>query len=198
LLNHAGHDVHREDPPYHPSSVQAIISRWTQGPVREVELLGLDRGELQARTRSHLARGDQFARVRPVDGEDAINWRTRLAPFFREHDVLITPTFARVQPAAAEWHSKTWVANVAANFSAYPFLGAWNLADLPAAVVPLWQDGGRPLSVQIVAAEGREDLVLSVAALIESMVPWQRHAPGWQVPGTPSTLAVDVDEGPSS
>lgn len=194
LLHHAGHDVHREDPPYDPSSVQAIISRWTQGAARDVELLGLDRDELQPRTRSHIARGDQFARVRPVDEEDAVNWRTRLAPFFAEHDLLITPTFARSQPSASEWHTKTWVANVASTLSTYPFVPAWNLADFPAIVVPLWQDGGRPLSVQIVAAEGREDLVLAVAALLESMVPWDRHAPGWQVPGTPSQLASGDDD----
>jgi amidase len=194
LLNHAGHDVHRSDPPYDPSSMQAIIARWTQGVARDVERLGLDRDQLQARTRSHLSRGEQFARVRPVDAEDAINWRVRLAPFFDEHDLLITPTFARVQLAASEWHTKTWVSNVAGNLSAYPFTFNWNLADLPAVVVPLWHDGGRPLSVQIVAGEGREDLVLAVARLFESMVPWERHAPGWEVPGTGSKLATEVAE----
>ncbi len=191
LLHHAGHDVHREDPPYDPSSVQAVISRWTQAAARDVELLELDRDQLQARTRSHITRGEQFARVRPVDEEDAINWRTRVAPFFRDHDVLITPAFARAQPAASEWHAKTWVANVASNLSTYPFLFAWNLADLPAAVVPLWHDGGRPLSVQIVAGPGRESLVLAVARLLESLVPWDRHAPGWGVPGTGTAIAVD-------
>lgn len=192
LLNHAGHDVHREDPPYDATSVQAIIARWTQGALRDVELLGLDRDQLQSRTRSHLTRGEQFARVRPVDEEDAINWRSRLGPFFEEHDLLITPAFARAQPAASEWHTKTWVANVASNLSAYPFLGAWNLADHPAAVVPLWQDGGRPLSVQIVGRQGHEGLVLAAAAQLESLVPWSRHAPGWQVPGTEDALATDL------
>ncbi len=196
LLNHAGHDVHREDPPYHPSAVQAALSRWTQGAVRDVELLDLDRDDLQSRTRSHLSRGEQFARVRPVDPEDAVDWRTRVAPFLREHDVLITPAFARAQPAATPWHTKTWVANVAANLSAYPFigLGMWNLADVPAAVVPLWQDGGRPLSVQVIAGQGREALVLAVTRLLESLVPWDRHAPGWGVPGTAAILATETDE----
>jgi len=193
LLHHAGHDVHRDDPPFDPSSVQAVLSRWTQGAVRDAELLDLDRDLLQARTRSHIARGEQFARVRPVDEEDAIDWRTRVAPFLRDHDVLITPTFARTQPAASEWRNKTWVANVASILSTYPFCTHWNLADVPAAVVPLWHDGGRPLSVQIVAGQGRESLVLAVARLLESLVPWQRHAPGWGVPGTGTSLAVDTD-----
>lgn len=184
LLNHLGHDVSRDDPPYDPSSVQATISRWTQGAVRDVERLGLDRDGLQSRTRSHLHRGDQLARVRPVDAEDAQVWRTRLAPYFREHDLLITPAFARPQLAATAWREKTWVANVAANMSTYPFFAAWNLADFPAAVVPLWQESGRPLAVQVVAPEGHEPLVLAVAAALERLVPWTRHAPGWDVPAS--------------
>lgn len=181
LLNHLGHDVSRDDPPYDPSAVQATISRWTQGAVRDVERLGLDRDQLQPRTRSHLHRGDQLARVRPVDAEDAEVWRTRLAPYFREHDLLVTPAFARPQLAATPWREKTWVANVAANMSTYPFFAAWNLADFPAAVVPLWQESGRPLAVQLIAPQGHESLVLAVAAALEGLVPWTRHAPGWDV-----------------
>ena len=173
----------RSDPPYDPSSMQAAISRWTQGALQEIELRGLDREQLQPRTRSHIHRGEQLARVRPVDGEDVIAWRTRLAPFFREHNVLITPASARGPLSAAEWHAKTWVSNVAANLSASPFLGHWNLADLPSAVVPVWEDVGRPLAVQVVAPEGREDLVLAVAAQLEGLAPWARHVPGWDVPG---------------
>ncbi|MEX0831025.1 MAG: amidase [Nitriliruptoraceae bacterium] len=183
LLNHAGHIVERDDPPYEQATVQAGIARWTQGAARDVDALGLRLADLEPRTRAHVARGAQLARVRPVRDDDSDRWRERMAPFFDAHDVLLTPAFARSQPSAGPWHTKPWVKNMAANMSAYPFLGPWNLADVPAAVVPLWQAGGRPLSVQIVARQGREDLVLSVAALFESMVPWTRHAPGWGVPG---------------
>jgi amidase len=183
LLNHAGHEVMHDDPPYDRATVQAAIGRWTAGPGAEVAARGLDLDRLQPRTRAHVAAGERFAKVSPIREEQVERWRDRLAPFFAEHDILITPAFARPQPAADAWNTKPWTANMAANFSAYPFLGAWNLADLPAIVVPLWQDGGRPLSVQVVASAGREDLVLSVAALLEAMVPWRRHAPGWGVDG---------------
>ncbi len=182
LCNHAGHIVERADPPYEQTTVQASIARWTQGAVHAVETLELDRDALQPRTRGHLARGEQLARVRAVRADDVVRWRERLEPFFDEHDVLITPAFARSQPSASSWHTKPWVSNVAVNMSTFPFFGAWNLADLPAAVVPLWHDGGRPLAVQIVAPAGHEERVLGVAALLESMVPWERHAPGWGVP----------------
>jgi amidase len=185
LLHHAGHTVGRDDPPYERATVQATISRWTQGASADVAAMELDPERLQARTRAHVAAGDRLAKVSPVDEEGVERWKQRIAPFFEAHDVLLTPTFARLQPAATAWHTRPWAANIAANLSAYPYTGPWNLADLPAAVVPLWEDGGRPLSVQIVGAEGQEGLVLSVAAALESMVPRERHAPGWATPEPP-------------
>lgn len=182
LLNHAGHTVSHEDPPYDRQVTQAVIARWTQGAGADVAALGLDLEELQSRTRAHVGAGERLTKVAAVREEDAIRWRDRVEPFFAEFDVLITPAFARTQPAASAWHTKPWAANIAANLSSYPFFAPWNLADHPAAVIPLWQDGGRPLSVQIVAARGREDLVLGVAGQLEALVPWTRHAPGWGVP----------------
>ncbi|MEX0868226.1 MAG: amidase [Nitriliruptoraceae bacterium] len=182
LMHHAGHIVERVDPPYDQSAVQAALARWTQGALEDVAALGIDRDALQPRTRGHLARAEQLVRVRSVRDEDAERWQSRVAPFFAEHDVLITPAFARTQPSSTAWHTKPWVSNVAVNLSTYPFMAPWNLADVPAATVPLWHDGGRPLAVQIVAARGREDLVFAVAAKLEAMVGWTRHAPGWGVP----------------
>lgn len=181
LLNHAGHTVTHEDPPYDRSMVQSALARWTQGAGADVATLDLDPDHLQPRTRAHVAAGERLAKVAPVRDEDAERWRERVGGFFEQHDVLVTPALARAQPAASEWRSKPWAANIAANLSAYPFFAAWNLADLPAMVVPMWNDGGRPLAVQVVGATGREDLVLSVAAQLESLVPWDRHAPGWGV-----------------
>lgn len=184
LLHHAGHDVTRADPPYDRAIVQAIIARWTQGAAADAERMDLDPDTLQPRTRAHIAAGERLAKGGSVDDHDVLAWRERLRPFFADHAVLLTPTFARAQPASTAWHTRPWAANIAANLSAYPFTATWNLADLPTLVVPLWEDGGRPLSVQIVADAGREDLVLGVARLLERLVPWTRHAPGWGVPAS--------------
>lgn len=183
LLHHAGHEVTRADPPYDRATVQAVVARWTQGAGADVATLELDPELLQPRTRAHIAAGERLAKVAEVADDDVLRWRERLAPFFAEHDVLLTPAFARAQPSATAWHTRPWAANIAANLSAFPFTAAWNLADIPSAVVPLWEEGGRPLSVQIVADVGREDRVLAVAALLGSMVPQPRHAPGWGVSG---------------
>ncbi len=179
LLRHAGHDVVREDPDYDRSTVQAVVSRWTQGAAADVTALDLDPELLQSRTRAHVAAGERLAKAAPVEEAQAVHWRELLVPFFADHDVLLTPAFARTQPAATAWHTRPWAANIAVTLSAYPFTAAWNLADIPAAVVPLWEEGGRPLAVQIVADVGREELVLEVAELLTSLVPPVRHAPGW-------------------
>ncbi len=183
LLHHAGHEVTRADPPYERATVQAVVARWTQGVGADVDTLGLDRELLQPRTRAHIAAGERLAKVAEVSDDDVLRWRERLAPFFAEHDVLLTPAFARAQPSATAWHTRPWAANIAANLSAFPFTAAWNLADVPSVVVPLWEEGGRPLSVQVIADVGREDRVLAVAGLLGSMVPRARHAPGWGVSG---------------
>lgn len=182
LLRHLGHDVTHADPPYDRAMVQAGIARWTQGPTVDIEAMGLDVDALQPRTRAHAAAGARLARVSPVREEEATRWQDRASTFLAEHDVLVTPVFARTQPAAISWYERPWAANVAANLSAYPFAAPWNLSDHPAIAVPLWHDDSRPLSVQVVASYGQEDLVLSVAAQLEALVPWRRHAPGWGVP----------------
>ena len=182
LLNHAGHTVVHADPPYERATVQAAIARWTQGASADVTALDLDVDRLQPRTRAHVAAGERLARALPVREEDATRWHDRVAPFLAEYDVLVTPTFARAQPAAQGWHERPWAANLASNLSAFPFTAPWNLADVPAMVMPLWQDGGRPLSIQLVAARGREQLLLGVAAQLEALTGITRHAPGWGVP----------------
>jgi amidase len=181
LLHHAGHEVRRADPPYDPQTAAAAIARWTQGAARDVELMGLDRDQLQPRTRGHVAAGERMRATLPVEAKQAERWRARLLPLLTEHDVLIVPTFSRVQLSADRWHERPWLANLIANTAFGSFNPAFNLADVPAAAVPMWQDRGRPLSVQVVAAHGREDVVLSVAAQLEALAPWTRHAPGWGI-----------------
>jgi amidase len=181
VLRHLGHHVVHADPPYDLALLPAVIARWTQGAARDIEELGCDVERLQPRTRAHAAIGRRLADVYEVDDRQAQRWRDRVAPFFVEHDALITPMFARTPPKAVAWHTRSWARNLAANLLAYPFTWPWNLADLPAAAVPLGTHHGQPMAVQIVAGPGREDLVLGLARAIERTVGWRRHAPGWGV-----------------
>lgn len=184
VLRHLGHQIAHADPPYDQAAGNAAVARYLQGPAQDVAAMGLDVERLQRRTRGHLAAGERMAAGMPVEPEQAERWRERLEPFLSEHDVLVTPMFARTPPRAVRWHERSWQANIAANSTAYPFTGVWNLADVPAASVPLGVHHGRPTAVQVVARAGREDLVLSVARELEATAGWHRHAPGWHVPSS--------------
>ena len=187
LLRSAGHGVTGADPAYEPATAGAVLARWAQGVAADVDALGLDPARLQPRTVAHAALGRALARRVPVTDAQARRWQERLGELFDHHDVLVLPTLARDPLPARAWYGTGWVPNLLANLTAYPLTGAFNLADVPVAAVPMWHHRGRPLSVQVVAAPGREDLVLSVAAELERLRHWTRHAPGWGVPtSTPS------------
>ena len=59
-----------------------------------------------------------------------------------------------------------------------PFTAQFNVSGQPAINLPLhWNDDGLPIGVQLVAAFGREDLLLRVAAQLETAQPWVDRRP---------------------
>ena len=61
------------------------------------------------------------------------------------------------------------------------FTAPFNATGQPAISLPLyWSDSGLPIGVQLVAAYGREDLLLQVASQLEAAQPWaDRRPPVW-------------------
>ncbi|MEU6814467.1 amidase family protein [Streptomyces sp. NPDC046860] len=175
LLNGAGHTVRRAEPPYPLDLGLTALRHWTAGTA--VDSAGLDPARLARRTRTHAAAGRRFVRsVRAGDARDRL--RARLLPFFTEYDVLLTPALARRSPAAAPWHERSWLANVAVNTASSPFTPVWNLTGWPAMSVPFGSlPGGAPAAVQLVGRPGTEADLLAVAEDLERLRPWTRTAP---------------------
>ena len=96
-------------------------------------------------------------------------------------DLLLTPTLAEPPPPLEEFASNADdpAAPMRRAGRFCPFTPAFNMSGQPAISLPLhWSDDGLPVGVQLVAAYGREDLLLRVASQLESAHPWaDRHPP---------------------
>ncbi|HXF71567.1 MAG TPA: amidase family protein, partial [Actinomycetota bacterium] len=177
VLVGAGHRVELADPPYAARFARVIVARWIAAP--DAAIPAVDPARLEPRTRRHARIGRALGRLlRPPTEADREAWRARLAPFFRAHDVLLTPVLSGPPLPALPWHRRGWLPNVLANARRSPFAAPWNLAGYPALALPAGRHPtGTPIGAQLVAAAGGEGLLLSLARQGEELRPWPRHAP---------------------
>jgi amidase len=95
-------------------------------------------------------------------------------------DLLITPTTAAPPPELG-YLSSTSDEPLRAFIRAAPygaFTAGFNMTGQPALSLPMhWTPSGLPVGTQLIAAYGREDLLLRVAAQIEEAAPWAGRRP---------------------
>jgi amidase len=95
-------------------------------------------------------------------------------------DLLLTPTLAEPPTALGEFANDAQhpMAPMARSAQYVAFTPAFNASGQPAISLPLhWTPDGLPVGVQLVAAYGREDLLLRVAAHLELAQPWAHRRP---------------------
>lgn len=89
-------------------------------------------------------------------------------------DLLVTPTLGAPPPRIGELAA----ASVEKILGFIPFTPPFNVTGQPAVSLPLhWSSDGLPIGVQLIAAYGREDLLIRVAAQLEQAKPWVDRRP---------------------
>lgn len=95
-------------------------------------------------------------------------------------DLLVTPTIAELPPRLGEFKAtpENPVAALMRCVPLIPFLSPFNVSGQPAVSLPLHQSrSGLPVGVQLVAAWGREDLLVRVGSALEDAMPWRGRTP---------------------
>lgn len=95
-------------------------------------------------------------------------------------DLLLTPTIAEPPPEIGSFDSPADnpLHGIVRAASLVPFTPPFNVTGQPAISLPLHHsEQGLPIGVQLVAAAGREDVLIRVAAQLEAASPWAEHRP---------------------
>jgi amidase len=191
LLRDAGHEVVRRDPVIPNAAAAGALARWMAGAHDDADAYGLDRRGLQPRSATHARIGRVVRRAGLVRPATAERFRERTAGFFSDVDLLLTPITNGPPLAARPWHERSFVANITANVRWAPWASAWNLAGVPALVLPAAQrPEGLPVPVQFVGPPGAEGRLLWLAEELERRQPWRRHAPVFDPAAPPLAAPV--------
>jgi amidase len=113
-------------------------------------------------------------------------WTRGLAAWWDDHDVLLVPTSPQPPFALGKYGGDAPIEVVVTMGDLVSFTMPFDVTGQPAISLPLhWSaptDNAPelPIGVQLVAAYGREDVLIAIAAQLEAAAPWaHRHPPGF-------------------
>lgn len=187
LCETLGHHVNEDAPRFDPNALinEALLVLKTGlaaiVAAREAELgRKAAPDELERLTWAVVHFGRTVPGMRYVAALAAINREVRrIAGFFADYDVLITPTLARppVPLGTLSTDTDDEVAFQERMFSYAPFTLPFNATGQPAITLPLHTSAeGLPVGVQFAAPFGADGLLIRLASQIEKAHPWRRLA----------------------
>ncbi len=189
-LDSLGHVVERTHPQAleNPELTRAFATLITCATARALEAWSektgraIGAGDVEGGTWAVAEMGRQLSGRDYLHALECAHQQTRaVAQWWADgFDLLLTPTEAEPPPLLGSFASSP--DNPLAGFyRAAPFstfTSPFNVTGQPAISLPLyWNDAGLPIGVQLVAAYGREDLLIRVAAQLEQARPWAQRRP---------------------
>ncbi len=194
LLVSLGHRV-EDSSPVGPGEAEALeledtfLTRWAAGQAASLDqlssLLGRELGAADVEpltwALAEVGRERSGGRYLRDVGVHQMVSRAIAAWFEGGFDLLLTPTLAE-PPVALGTFDDSGDDPMRAFYRAIPsgaFTALFNATGQPAVSLPLhWSPEGLPIGVQLVAAFGREDLLIGLSAQLERARPWAARTPG--------------------
>jgi amidase len=160
----------------------AIIAADTEATFRAFEtLIGrpIADDEIEPRNAAYRRVGKALTAVDYLNARSWTGmWARRVATWWEDHDILVTPTVGAPPPRLG-WFTEAGPKEEGRRIASFiPYTAQFNMTGQPAVSLPLhWSADGLPVGVQFVAAYGREDLLVRLAAQLEQAAPWAHRRP---------------------
>jgi len=160
----------------------AIIAADTEATFQAFErLLGRPIGEeeIEPRNAAYRHSGRKLGAVAYLQSRAWIGmWARRMADWWNDHDLLLTPTLGAPPPELG-WFTAAGPKQEGPRIASFiPYTAQFNMTGQPAISLPLhWTPSGLPVGVQLAAAYGREDILIRVASQLEQAAPWSERRP---------------------
>jgi amidase len=159
-----------------------IIAADTEATFRAFEMLlgrAIADDEIEPRNAFYRQNGKAMDAVTYLESRAFIGmWTRRMASWWGGHDLLLTPTLGGRPPELGWFTAEGPQAEGGRVVSFIPYTAQFNMTGQPAVSLPLhWTPEGLPVGVQLVAAYGREDLLVRVASQLEQAAPWAGRHP---------------------
>lgn len=186
LLSTLGHDVEPAaipalDGSFNRAYVTVLSTAVARDIARWSGRLGHDiTDELEPTNAFFGAMGSQITGIEYAGAiEDLQAWTRRVSTWWEDHDVLVVPTSPEPPVRLGEIGPTNTGPDVGTRMGRLvTFCSAFDVTGQPAISLPLyWNDDGLPIGVQLVAAYGREDVLLRIAAQLETARPWRDRRP---------------------
>jgi amidase len=188
LLESLGHHVEESAPAamFEQEFVQhftTLIAADTEATMQAFEMLlgrPISDDEIEPRNAFYRQTGRALGVVPYLHSRTWLSmWARRMADWWSGHDLLMTPTLGAPPPELG-WFTEAGPEQEGLRVVSFiPYTAQFNMTGQPAISLPLHMTPeGLPVGVQLVAAYGREDVLVRVASQLEQAAPWsERHPP---------------------
>jgi amidase len=190
LLASLGHSVEESyptalDEAEYLTHFGAVVTTHAHAALQEIgTLLGreLTQNDVEPWTWANANRGRSLSAGQYVTSVNWLQaWSRRVAQWWASgFDLLLTPTMATPPPKLGELVATTDTVRAVAKkvYGLMQFTPQYNITGQPAISLPLhWNAAGLPIGIQLVAALGREDLLIQIVSQLEQAQPWRDRVP---------------------
>ncbi|HEY2302418.1 MAG TPA: amidase [Acidimicrobiales bacterium] len=157
------------------AAIARDVERWGDKLGRPIQL-----DELEPSNAALTERGRAISATEYIAAFEIMNgYSRRVGAWWADgNDVLVLPTCPRPPATLAELDPAGGEVALGRMAEFAEFTTPFNITGQPAMSVPMhWTASGLPVGVQLVAAYGREDVLIRLASQLEAAVPWNWRRP---------------------